>query len=91
MPEVIFTIQLPDGSTKECYSPSSVVCRYFAAGDEIGNVGQRPPDRHSQSHAKPGHIAGSFSPSLICLSMTSRSAQESGLIQVPFLGGGARQ
>jgi uncharacterized repeat protein (TIGR04042 family) len=35
MPEVIFTIQLPDGSTKECYSPSGVVCRYFAAGEEM--------------------------------------------------------
>jgi len=35
MPEVIFTIQLPDGSTRECYSPSSVVCRYFAAGEEM--------------------------------------------------------
>ena len=35
MPEVIFTVELPDGATKECYSPSSVVCRYFAKGEEM--------------------------------------------------------
>jgi uncharacterized repeat protein (TIGR04042 family) len=35
MPEVIFTVQLPDGTIKECYSPSSVVRRYFTAGEEI--------------------------------------------------------
>jgi uncharacterized repeat protein (TIGR04042 family) len=35
MPEVIFTIQLPDGTLKECYSPSTVVCRYFQPGDEM--------------------------------------------------------
>jgi uncharacterized repeat protein (TIGR04042 family) len=35
MPEVLFTIQLPDGVTKECYSPSSVVRSYFAAGQEM--------------------------------------------------------
>jgi uncharacterized repeat protein (TIGR04042 family) len=35
MPEVIFTVQLPDGTIKECYSPSSVVQRYFTAGEEI--------------------------------------------------------
>jgi MSMEG_0570 family protein len=35
MPEVLFTIQLPDGTTRECYSPSTVVHRYFAAGEEM--------------------------------------------------------
>ena len=35
MPEVTFTIQLPDGTNKQCYSPSSVVHRYFAAGEEM--------------------------------------------------------
>jgi len=35
MPEVLFTIQLPSGETKECYSPSSVVRSYFAAGEEM--------------------------------------------------------
>jgi uncharacterized repeat protein (TIGR04042 family) len=35
MPEVIFTVQLPDGTTKECYSPSTIVRRYFIAGEEM--------------------------------------------------------
>ena len=35
MPEVIFTVELPDGATKECYSPSSVVRRYFAEGEKM--------------------------------------------------------
>ena len=35
MPEVIFTVQLPDGTTKECYSPSTVVQHYFTAGEEM--------------------------------------------------------
>jgi uncharacterized repeat protein (TIGR04042 family) len=35
MPEVVFTIRLPDGVTRECYSPSSVVRRYFAEGEEM--------------------------------------------------------
>jgi uncharacterized repeat protein (TIGR04042 family) len=35
MPEVIFTIELPDGATKECYSPSSVVRHHFAKGEEM--------------------------------------------------------
>ena len=35
MPAVIFTIELPDGLTKECYSPSSVVRNYFTAGEEM--------------------------------------------------------
>ena len=35
MPEVFFTIQLPDGTRKECYSPSSVVRTYFAKGEEM--------------------------------------------------------
>ena len=35
MPEVVFTIQLPDGITKECYSPSSVVHRHFREGEEM--------------------------------------------------------
>jgi uncharacterized repeat protein (TIGR04042 family) len=35
MPEVIFTVELPDGATKECYSPSSIVRTYFAQGEEM--------------------------------------------------------
>ena len=35
MPEIHFTIQLPDGSTKECYSPSTVVLKHFSQGEEM--------------------------------------------------------
>jgi len=35
MPEIIFTVQLPDGTTKECYSPSTVVLQHFRQGDEM--------------------------------------------------------
>jgi uncharacterized repeat protein (TIGR04042 family) len=35
MPEIHFTIQLPDGLTKECYSPSTVVLKHFSRGDEM--------------------------------------------------------
>jgi uncharacterized repeat protein (TIGR04042 family) len=35
MPEIIFTIQLPDGMTKECYSPSTVVLHHFRRGEEM--------------------------------------------------------
>ncbi len=35
MPEVLFTIKLPDGMERNCYSPSTVVRSYFAAGDEM--------------------------------------------------------
>ena len=35
MPEVYFTVELPDGSTRDCYSPSSVVRTYFAEGDRL--------------------------------------------------------
>ncbi len=35
MPEVHFTIQLPDGSQHQCYSPSTIVRDYFKANDEF--------------------------------------------------------
>jgi uncharacterized repeat protein (TIGR04042 family) len=35
MPEVWFKIQLPDGVTKACYSPSSVVRKHFSQGEEM--------------------------------------------------------
>jgi uncharacterized repeat protein (TIGR04042 family) len=39
MPAILFTIQLPDGAIKECYSPSTVVRRYFVEGEEM-SVGE---------------------------------------------------
>jgi uncharacterized repeat protein (TIGR04042 family) len=35
MPEIIFTVQLPDGLTKECYSPSTVILEHFHQGEEM--------------------------------------------------------
>lgn len=35
MPAVVFTVQLADGTTKQCYSPSSAVRRYFVTGEEM--------------------------------------------------------
>ena len=35
MPEVLFTVQLPDGVRKECYSPSTVVLNHFRQGEEM--------------------------------------------------------
>lgn len=35
MPEVLFTVQLANGTTKHCYSPSTVVRDYFQEGEEL--------------------------------------------------------
>jgi uncharacterized repeat protein (TIGR04042 family) len=35
MPEVLFTVRLPDGVEKRCYSPSTVVREHFQAGEEM--------------------------------------------------------
>jgi uncharacterized repeat protein (TIGR04042 family) len=35
MPEVVFIVQFPDGMTKECYSPSTVVFNHFRQGEEM--------------------------------------------------------
>src|SRR5580704_9914250 len=35
MPEIIFTVQLPDGLTKECYSPSTIILKYFHRDEEM--------------------------------------------------------
>ncbi|MBD5778042.1 MSMEG_0570 family nitrogen starvation response protein [Pelagicoccus sp. NFK12] len=35
MPETPFTVELPDGSVRDCYSPSSVVREYFTRGETL--------------------------------------------------------
>jgi uncharacterized repeat protein (TIGR04042 family) len=35
MPETPFTVLLPDGSVRHCYSPSSIVRQHFTAGETI--------------------------------------------------------
>ena len=34
MPEVIFTIKWPDGSTEDCYSPSTIISDYISEGED---------------------------------------------------------
>jgi uncharacterized repeat protein (TIGR04042 family) len=33
MPEITFTVRLPDGAKMECYSPSTIVRDYFHTGE----------------------------------------------------------
>ncbi len=35
MPEVTFTVRLPDGEFRYCYSPSTIVKNYFEKGETI--------------------------------------------------------
>ena len=35
MPETPFTVELPDGSIRACYSPSSIVKNYFSVGQRL--------------------------------------------------------
>jgi uncharacterized repeat protein (TIGR04042 family) len=35
MPAVHYTVELPDGSKRECYSPSTVIHDYFKAGEAM--------------------------------------------------------
>lgn len=35
MPVTNFTVELPDGSHHDCYSPSSVVKKFFTAGQTL--------------------------------------------------------
>jgi uncharacterized repeat protein (TIGR04042 family) len=51
MPEVFFTVELPDGATKECYSPSSVVRHYFVKGEEMAVMEFVRRSRHALTEA----------------------------------------
>lgn len=35
MPETPFTVELPNGDTHRCYSPSSIVLEYFTLGETL--------------------------------------------------------
>ena len=35
MPEVFFSVQLPDGQVEQCYSPSTVIRRHFRADETM--------------------------------------------------------
>lgn len=51
MPEVLYTIELPDGVRKECYSPSTVVRDYFHAGEEMDVTEFRQRSRKALAEA----------------------------------------
>jgi uncharacterized repeat protein (TIGR04042 family) len=51
MPEVLYTIELPDGVRKECYSPSTVVRDYFRAGEEMDVTEFRQRSRKALAEA----------------------------------------
>ena len=35
MPEINFTVRLPDGETMDCYSPSTIVHEHFRVGEAM--------------------------------------------------------
>jgi uncharacterized repeat protein (TIGR04042 family) len=51
MPEVLFTVQLPDGVEKQCYSPSTIVRNYFAEGEEMPVAEFLQRSRHALAEA----------------------------------------
>lgn len=51
MPEVLFTVQLPDGEEKQCYSPSTVVRDYFQTGEEMPVAEFRSRSRRALAEA----------------------------------------
>lgn len=51
MPEVYFTVQLPDGAKHECYSPSSVVREFFAKDEEMTVADFRKRSRSALTEA----------------------------------------
>ena len=51
MPEVLFTVQLPDGVEKQCYSPSTIVRNYFAEGEEMPVAEFLKRSRHALAEA----------------------------------------
>jgi uncharacterized repeat protein (TIGR04042 family) len=88
MPEVLFVIQLPDGATKECYSPSSVVRRYFAAGEEMPLVEFLRRSRQALTEAservrvKFGFGCGSAAAQLSEIELWSRSYAHDSVVRI---------
>lgn len=35
MPSVHYTVELPDGTERQCYSPSTIIHEHFKAGDSM--------------------------------------------------------
>lgn len=88
MPEVIFTVELPDGATKECYSPSSIVRRYFVEGEEmpVAEFVQRSREALAEAservRAKFGFGCSSAAAQLTEIERWSRSYTENTVIRI---------
>jgi uncharacterized repeat protein (TIGR04042 family) len=88
MPEVFFTIELPDGGTKECYSPSSIVRQYFAKGEEmpvlefVRRSRQALADASERVRAKFGFVCSSAAAQLSEIEKWSRSYAHDAVIRV---------
>ncbi len=88
MPEVLFTIQLPDGAEKQCYSPSTVVRDYFAAGEElpVAEFLERSRKAFAEAservRAKYGFSCSSAASQLAEIEATTRSFPRDGTVRI---------
>ena len=88
MPEVFFKVEFPDGATKECYSPSSVVRQYFAEGEQmpVGEFVRRSrkalTEASERVRAKFGFGCSSAAAQLSEIEQWSRSYADEAVIRV---------
>ena len=88
MPEVLFTIKLPDGATRQCYSPSSVVRDYFAEGEEmpvrefLTRSRQALAEASERVRAKFGFSCSSAASQLAEIEQFTRHYDPDGIVQI---------
>jgi uncharacterized repeat protein (TIGR04042 family) len=88
MPEVLFTVELPDGAKMECYSPSTVVREYFSAGESLPVSEFLLRSRKAYAEAservrsKFGFSCSSASAQLADIERTTRAYPAEALIQI---------
>ncbi|MGB8168357.1 MAG: MSMEG_0570 family nitrogen starvation response protein [Chthoniobacteraceae bacterium] len=88
MPEVLFTIQLPDGVEKQCYSPSTVVRDYFSAGEELSVADFLTRSRAALAEAservraKYGFSCSSAMSQLAEIEQTTRDYPPAGIVRI---------
>jgi uncharacterized repeat protein (TIGR04042 family) len=88
MPAILFTIQLPDGAIKECYSPSTVVRRYFVEGEEMSvsefliRSRQALAEASERVRAKFGFSCSSASEQLAEIEQWTNSQPEDSIVRI---------
>lgn len=88
MPEVLFTIQLPNGATKECYSPSTVVRDYFTAGEKmavsefLSRSRKALAEASERVRAKYGFACSSAASQLADIEKTTRAFPAEGTVRI---------